>query len=286
MINYAFPKKRHTINSTCLGVMHWVKKVFLRKADTAFKLKNIPLTYWVHSNTYFSKQLTKFGSYEAENSNWVLENFANKKAGALFVDVGANFGWYSLILSVCADVSGRVISIEPEPENLRLLKKNIDTNNAHNITVIASGVGASEGSAELALNDQWNPGMHSLRKDLNPTNTVKIKISTLDSLLKDFPGEIDLLKMDIEGFEVDALMGASETLARTKNVMIEFTPKFIRACGRDPEQLLSIFETYNFLPYLINDGKLEMCTSKFLIDIDQKLAHKENPQVDIFYIRS
>jgi FkbM family methyltransferase len=286
MISNAFPRKKHTIKSTIYGLMHWIKKKIFRKIDLAFTLKNIPITYWVRSNTYFSKQLSKFGSYEAENSNWVLQNFMNCKPGVLFIDVGANFGWYSLLLSICAKDLGRVISIEPESENLRLLKKNISENNINNITVIAAGVGASEGSGELALNDDWNPGMHSLRKDMNSLNSVKIDISTLDNLLKNYPGEIELLKMDIEGFEVDALMGASETLQRTKKVMIEFTPKFIRACGRDPETLLNIFESYNFLPYLINNGKLELSNRDDLMKIDVRLAHKENPQVDIFYIKS
>lgn len=287
MIKYAFPSKQHTIQSTCLGLIYLARKFFFRKIDLAFTLKTIPLTYWVPSNTYFSKQLTKFGAYEAENSNWVLKNsMENKVIGGLYVDVGANFGWYSLILSLCAGASGRVVSIEPEPENLRLLRKNIDTNKAHNITVIAAGVGASPGDAELALNDQWNPGMHSLRKDLNSKDKVNIKINTLDNILRDFPGEIEFLKMDIEGFEVDALMGAGETLLRTKKVMIEFTPKFIRACGREPSDLLNIFARYNFLPYLIKDGDLERCSNDYLMEVDLRFAHKENPQVDVFYIKA
>ena len=287
MSNFAFPSKQHSIKSTYFGMLHFSKKFLYKNKDLAFKLENIPLTYWVHSNTYFSKQLTKFGAYEAENSNWVLNNFMNNKViGGLFVDVGANFGWYSLILSLCAGDEGRVVSIEPEPENLRLLKKNIDINKAHNISVIPAGVGAANGDAKLALNDKWNPGMHSLRNDLDSKNTVNIKINTLDSILKDYPGEIELLKMDIEGFEVDALMGASETLSRTKKVMIEFTPKFIRACGRDPSDLLNIFDRYKFLPYLIKDGELMLCNHQFLMEIDSRLAHQKNPQVDIFYIRT
>lgn len=285
MKNYSFPPKKRTIQSTINGVLHWLKKIFFKKRDIAFLLKNIPLNYWVLSNTYFSKQLSKFGSYEADNSNWILDNFLDNK-GRLFVDVGANFGWYSLIFSLCAQSTGRVIAIEPEPENLRLLQKNILANNAKNISVITSGVGATDGVAELSLNKQWNPGMHSLRQNIEATDKVKIKISTLDEILKDIPGEIDLLKMDIEGFEVDALLGATETLARTQRALVEYTPSFIKACGRDPLQLLSIFDSFHFKPYLMKTGKLELTSLDYLATIDVALVHMKNPQVDIFYIKS
>ena len=82
MTNYIFPQKKRTIKSRYLGTLHWLRKIFFRKTDIAFSLKNIPLTYWVRSNTFFSKQLTKFGSYEVDNSNWVLNNFQNKKGGS------------------------------------------------------------------------------------------------------------------------------------------------------------------------------------------------------------
>lgn len=279
-----FNRKKRTTKSRYRGALHSLRKFFLRR-DVAFTLKNVPLTYWVGSNTIFSKHLTKWDGYEADNSNWILENFSDR-TGGLFVDVGANFGWYSLLFSLCSESAGRVVAIEPEPGNLRLLHKNIAVNNAANIFVIASGVGADDRFAELSLSTNWNPGMHSLRDDVNSHGKVKIEIRTLDSILKKFPGEIDLLKMDIEGFEVDALMGASETLARTKNVLIEFTPKFIRACGRDPRQLLAIFENYKFVPHVMNNGKLELCNSDFLMNIDTTLAHQEDPQIDVFYIKS
>ncbi len=280
-----FSRKKRTTKSRYRGALHSLRNLFYSKRDVVFTLKNVPLTYWVGSNTIFSKHLTKWDGYEAGNSNWVLENFSNR-SGGLFVDVGANFGWYSLLFSLCAASSGRVVAIEPEPGNLRLLHKNIVVNNAANVFVIASGVGADDRFAELSLSTDWNPGMHSLRDDINSHGKVKIEIRTLDRILKNFPGEIDLLKMDIEGFEIDALMGASETLARTKHVLIEFTPKFIRACGHDPRQLLDIFENHKFVPHVMNDGKLESCDSDFLMDIDSTLAHQEDPQIDIFYVKS
>ncbi len=286
MTSYAsFPRKKRTIKSRYRGAVHSLKQVLFWKNEITFSLHNLPLTYRVLANTLFSKHLAKWGAYEAKNSNWVLENFSGK-TGGLFVDVGANFGWYSLIFSICADSAGHVVAIEPEPGNLRMLQKNIDINNAVNISVISAGVGACDGFAELSLNTRWNPGMHSLRQDINSKGKVNIKIRTLDSILSDFPGEIDLLKMDIEGFEVDALMGASETLARTKHVLIEYSPKFIQACGRDPKQLLAVFERYNFVPYLMKDAKLELCDSGLLMELERKAVPGKTWQVDVFYIKS
>lgn len=280
-----FPRKKRTIKSRYRGAVHSLKRMLFWKREMTFALHNLPLTYRVLANTLFSKHLAKWGAYEAENSNLILKTFSSK-AGGLFVDVGANFGWYSLIFSMCADSAGHVVAIEPEPGNLRMLQKNIAINNAVNISVISTGVGACDGFAELSLNTQWNPGMHSLRQDINAKGKVNITIRTLDSILSDFPGEIDLLKMDIEGFEVDALIGANETLARTKHVLIEYSPKFIQACNRDPKQLLEIFEHYNFVPYLIKDDKLKLCDSDLLKELEDKAVPGKTWQVDIFYIKS
>lgn len=279
-----FKKKQRTIRSKYRGIVYQLNNFLSKKADAEFRLSNIPLTYWVPSHSYFSKQLSKWEGYEAENSNWVLNNFS-EKTGSLFVDVGANFGWYTVLFSMCAGTSGHVVAIEPEPNNLRLLRKNISANNATNVSVINGGVGINSGEAELSLNDLSNPGMHSLRQDLHSNNKVKIKIDTLDHILEQHSGEIELLKMDIEGFEVDALLGAENTLARTKHVLIEYTPKFIRACGRDPKQFLSIFEKHKFVAHIMKNGQIHLCPSEFLINIDSELAHLDNPQIDIFYIK-
>ena len=285
MKKYVFPLKKRTAQSTWRGVVHAVKSALYRKHDMGFQLKNIPLTYWVLPGTYFSKHLSKFGSYEAENSNWILDNFLGGQ-GRLFVDVGANFGWYSMIFSLCAGSTGQVVAIEPEPGNLRLLTKNKAVNHADNVKIIASGVGEKAGNAELFLNAKSNPGMHSLRQNITSTDKVSIKISTLDDLLRDVPGDIDLLKMDIEGFEVDALLGATETLARTRRVLVEFSPGFIRACGRDPLQLLALFERQHFRPYLMKSGQLQATDMAYLSALDEHLAHMKNPQADIFYLKS
>lgn len=286
MINYVpFPRRKRTIKSKYRGIVHSLKRILFWRKEITFSPANIPLTYKVLANTLFSKHLLKWGAYEVENSNWVLKNFSGSKGG-FFVDVGANFGWYSLIFSICADSTGHVVAVEPEPGNLRMLQKNISINNAENISVISTGVGACDGFAELSLNTRWNPGMHSLRQIINSTEKIRIQIRTLDSILSNFPGEIDLLKIDIEGFEVDALMGASETLARTKHVLIEYSPKYIQACGRDPMELLVIFERYNFSRYVIKNEKMELCDIDYLIKLENKIISKQTPQVDLFFIKN
>ena len=284
-----FQRKKRTAASVLRGLSHWLSQLFSRRKEVRFSLTNVPLTYWVPENSYFSRHLAKYGSHEAENSNWVLAQFANAEIGVassgLFVDVGANFGWYSLLFSICAGANGKVIAVEPEPGNLQLLRKNIAANGCNNISVIAAGVGATAGSAELSLIDAANPGKHSMRMGESSYAKVTIEIKTLDAILASTPGEIALLKMDIEGFEVDALMGASETLARTQRVMIEYSPKFIRACGRDPQQFLNIFAENNFKPFLMQNGVLTPSHIDELTAMDAAAGLEKFWQIDIFYIR-
>jgi FkbM family methyltransferase len=279
------PKKR-TASSVFRGFAHWLSQLFSQRKVVKFSLTNVPLSYWVPGNSYFSRHLAKYGSHEAENSNWVLAELPTRQAsGGIFVDVGANFGWYSMLFSICAGPNGRVIAIEPEPGNLQLLRRNIAENASKNVTVVAAGVGASAGSAELSLIDAANPGKHSMRTGESSYAQVAIEIKTLDAILENTFGEIELLKMDIEGFEVDALLGAGATLARTKRVMIEFSPKFIRACGRDPHQFLAIFDENNFKPFLMQDGALVPSNIDQLIAMDVAAGLEKFWQVDIFYTK-
>ena len=64
-----------------------------------------------------------------------------------FIDVGANIGYFSCLMSFLAGPAGRVLAVEPEPGNLKLLESNVECNHLTNVEIHACAVGASEGSA-------------------------------------------------------------------------------------------------------------------------------------------
>jgi len=130
------------------------------------------------------------------------------KIGGVFVDIGANVGAYSLR----AIKSGmRAISFEPNPENVRLLKRNAELNDL-SVDVRECALGAAESTVNLSQN-----GATSRVND--EIKGVMVPVKTLDSF--QIP-EVDLIKVDVEGYELEVLRGARQTLARTRPpLMIE-----------------------------------------------------------------
>jgi len=143
------------------------------------------------------------------------------KPGMRVLDVGANVGYYALMLAHMVGEHGQVICVEPSPENLPELRLNVERNSLANVSVIPMAVGAENGEARLL--GGINSGV------VADGGAYSIQVKKIDDL---GVGKIDLLKMDIEGHEGFALDGASRTLAENRPVLfIECHPKLLRRAG-------------------------------------------------------
>jgi FkbM family methyltransferase len=158
--------------------------------------------------------------YERETTNLLLD--LNPET---FVDVGTHIGRFSLIL---ANKGSRVVSIEPSKDNFRALNKNIKLNNLQDkIKAINIGCSDKNGKTVLYFVPQ-NEGLTSLEKRGGARKEI-INVKTLDSLCKSLNVSInanDVIKVDVEGFELNVLKGASNILKKGKSLLIiEITDK-------------------------------------------------------------
>jgi len=286
-MNSNLTKKRSVI-SAVRGIAHYFSIHFLKNKFFEVRIPSLDLIFKVKSNTIFSWKLSKYRSYEPENSNFIIESFPFG-SGGLFVDVGANFGWYACIFAKIAGENGLVVCFEPDNENLDLLKYNLKNNALNkNTIVIEAGVGESPGKLALRRAPDSNPGMHSivnLPHTQNNEDYPQILIVTLDEALKKYPGNIELLKIDIEGYEVDALLGAQQTLARCKNILIEYSPGFLKAAGRDPFQLIEIIDAAGFDIFKLKDGKKEIMSIEYLKNLEKEVSSLFFFQLDLYCIK-
>ncbi len=136
---------------------------------------------------------------------------------ALVVDVGANIGLVSLIAS--KRYGAKVYSFEPCSNNYRFLLKNIKDNNCNNVTLTKKGVGKRKSTAKLYLHGS---GTHSINEQRKANKFERINIVPLDKECASLK-KINLLKIDVEGAELDVLLGSRKTLRKTKKIVMELT---------------------------------------------------------------
>ena len=153
------------------------------------------------------------------------KNFELNK-GDIVVDAGAEIGSFTIKAADIVGPKGKVIAIEPEINNLTILKKNIEANCLENVIVVPKGLWSRRCAKKLYLDD-W-PGLHSLLQDRlgsalrqkKDRHFVEIDVDTLDNILRDLKlDHVNLIKMDIEGAEIEALKGAENTL-NTENMKL------------------------------------------------------------------
>jgi FkbM family methyltransferase len=146
------------------------------------------------------------GSYEYEKQRWCSRLVA---PGSVVYDVGANAGFYTLLGAVIAGPVGRVIAFEPLPRNLEYLRAHVRLNALGNVSVLDLAIADTPGTARFET--RQTPAMGSLSEK----GLLEVRQSSLDALVEcaAIPPP-DFIKMDIEGGELRALMGARRVLAR------------------------------------------------------------------------
>lgn len=146
--------------------------------------------------------------YEKEIQNWFnLE-------GETFLDLGANIGKYSLMM---ASRFKNVHSFEPINETANILNNNIHNNDLQNVTL--HRLAAWDKETELVFHLKNNPNNNSACMTKNSIGVEKVRAIDLDSIREQF-GTVDLIKIDVEGAEVEALDGLDKTITESMPIII------------------------------------------------------------------
>ncbi len=233
----------------------------------------------VRSRDVIGRHIYKYGSHERETTEFLIGNLDLADGDVIF-DVGANIGWYSLILDRIAGATRTdIYAFEPDPENFALLAENVESNRAAHVHPEQLGVSDRQGSFELHLFGGSNRGRHSMLP-IHDGETIEIATVTLDGFWQaEALGERRprFLKMDIEGFELNALRGAAGVLARCPTVMLEYSPRYMRAAGIEPGDLLALMQAQGFAPSVLDGGALSPADPAALLAGDR--------HVDLFWRR-
>ena len=180
------------------------------------------------------------------------------RPGMTFADVGANWGYFTLIAAHLVGRSGRVISLEPDPRLFLTLQDNISRNGLSQVTALQ--VAAADEPGTLTLNgydeNGGNWGVSSLIADAVEGASIFPAAARPLDLLLDEQGvdRVDLLKMDIEGAEEMALRGMSAGLAehRYKRILLEAHPTLLAAQKRTTSDVLNLLIKAGYQGWIID----------------------------------
>jgi FkbM family methyltransferase len=188
-----------------------------------------------------------FKSYADRAERQILTQHLS--AGCVAVDAGANIGIYSQFLSRCVGPAGAVHSFEPSPENFRHLSAAVA--DLPNIRGNELAVSDKTGRSLLYVSDKLNVDHHTYPREGESRKTILIKSTTLDDY---FAAEcrVDLIKMDVQGFELHALRGAKRVLQENSDakLLLEYWPFGLNQAGGSADELLSFLEDHSFSLFL------------------------------------
>ena len=227
-----------------------------------------PLSMFVHDqrDQHVSKGIAENGVWEAYETQLVIERL---QAGDVFIDVGANIGYYSVLASQLVAATGRIYSFEPDPNNFALLEKNVALNNLKNIECFNVALSDRDGEGELFLNSH-NFGDHQIYDDGSGRDSFAIALRNGSQLLA-AEKNIRLIKIDTQGAEFQVLSGLLALLKQQTgplSLIIEFWPYGLKKSGASATQVLDLLLSLQ-LPLSIIDHlghSLIACTEQQLRD--------------------
>lgn len=164
---------------------------------------------------------------------------SESKPGFCVFDVGANIGFASLRLAERVGPSGTVIAFEPFPFTFAKLQRNLSLNPKLPVKPHPVALGSAIGEAKLAVVKADNLGRNKIQP-LPNGDGVHVNLTTVDEFCaKHHIAQVDLLKLDVEGYEMQVLLGARQLITRCKpGLLVEIGDENLRAQGSSPAELV------------------------------------------------
>ncbi len=185
---------------------------------------------------------------------WVTQFFAKYlRPGMNVVDVGANFGYYTLLFADAVGSTGTVISVEPNPDTVRLLRETVSLNGfAERTRVVNQALAEEKGKAWLYSPDgEPKNALIVEHPDFPGGRTFEVETTSLDELTADSL-KIDLVKIDAEGGELAIIAGMAKLIARDRPAIVL---EFNAARYAEPREFLEVLlANYGYAHEIVSDG--------------------------------
>jgi FkbM family methyltransferase len=255
---------------------HESRAVYVGEQTMLCRVLGKYLVYADSQETGITPHLCLDGYWES----WITVALARTlRRGWHCLDVGANHGYYTLIMADAVGPEGRVVPVEPTPRLAELLRQTLDVNGFPGVTVVQEAASSTDGKTlQLVV-----PARRSLNARLSevagPTDaTVDVRSVTIDTLTRDWP-RVDLIKIDVEGAEEDVWEGMRRTISQNPDLVLILELNVARY--DDPRGFLRAIERAGFsLRFIDIDADIKG------VSIDQLLTMKVGEDWMLYLSRS
>jgi FkbM family methyltransferase len=178
------------------------------------------------------------------------------KDGVCFIDVGAHYGFYSLLIG-SDNKNSKIIAFEPVPETFSLLVKNVELNELKNIQVYNLAISDRDETKIFNITEASDSAGFYQHPLTSTIKTMEVKTIALDNFLKDLSGLPIVVKIDTEGHELHVLEGMRKIIEEVEDVrlVVEFNPSCLTSGGSQPRSLLEKIDQLGFEIFFIDDQR-------------------------------
>lgn len=203
------------------------------------------------------------GVWEQEEAAWLRRVVT---PGATVLDVGANVGYFTLLVAQIAGPGGAVVAVEPEARNVAVLRANLWSHGLDDVVVLPIAGWSRRTLLPLALSEA-NRGDHQVRPDGVDVAARLVPAAALDDLLGEY-ATVDVVKVDTQGVDHEVIAGMRRTLDRSTDpqVLVEYWLEGMEERGIDPRSVLAGYRSLGFeLALLGNEGETKSATDDEVI---------------------
>lgn len=199
-----------------------------------------------------------FGVFEPEITRYVSERL---RPGDIFIDIGANVGYYALLAAKLVGSTGKVFAIEASPSIFLTLEQNLRLNAATNVSAINVAITDKARSVTVYLHDRENLGgttiMPMVAERRRTTAEMAVRGLPLPSVLEhDIIRNARLIKVDVEGAEWQVFLGLGKLLLELSDrteIIVEVDPQSLSEQGVETTEFLDLLNSAGFAPFTIEN---------------------------------
>jgi FkbM family methyltransferase len=209
---------------------------------------------------HYYKTLINF-DYSKEPDTLILRRIV--KSGQSVIDIGANIGVYSKILSECVGPRGRVISLEPISLTYDFLVYNLRKLKLKNIEPINLALSNVKSDLKMViLKDKFGENFYRARVIGKASNfeigkVINVRAQSLDELLQELGYNVSFIKIDVEGHELKVLKGANNTLSKTQPILLIEIDGNPNLNSSNAFQVFQLLNSYGYITFILEKNKFK-----------------------------